>query len=44
MSHDHSLLRVRVEKLGGEAGLVRLDAALEAARASVSGGAQFCMR
>ncbi|GIM13439.1 hypothetical protein Vretimale_16489, partial [Volvox reticuliferus] len=36
VAHDQSLLRERVSKLGGEAGLARLEAALEAARRTVA--------
>ncbi|EFJ46555.1 hypothetical protein VOLCADRAFT_92991 [Volvox carteri f. nagariensis] len=36
VAHDQSLLRERIAKLGGEAGLGRLQAALEAARQAVA--------
>ncbi|GLI67561.1 hypothetical protein VaNZ11_011759, partial [Volvox africanus] len=36
VAHDQSLLRERVSKLGGQAGLARLEAALEAARRTVA--------
>ena len=36
---DHALLRVRIERLGGESGTARLEAALNAARAAAAAAA-----
>lgn len=36
VNHDHALLRDRIQRLGGEQGLARLEAALNLARAQVS--------
>jgi hypothetical protein len=40
VAHDHALLRERIQRLGGDQGLVRLEAALNLARAQVSAAAE----
>lgn len=40
VAHDHALLRERIQRLGGSQGLVRLEAALNLARAQVAAAAE----